>query len=100
MFLVTLRANHADEPGNLYVVKFLQGQTGAAALISEVICTSLYRLAGLATLDPVIICAQVGVLQLPTWATLRSRIILCRAIISVQCTEVTLKPVHRLITMT
>lgn len=54
----TLRANHADEPGNLYVVKFLQGQTGAAALISEVICTSLYRLAGLATLDPVIVCAS------------------------------------------
>lgn len=54
----TLQANHADQPGNLYVVKFLQGQTGAAALISEVVSTSLYRSAGLATLDPVIVRAS------------------------------------------
>lgn len=54
----TLQADHSDEPGDLYVVKFLQGQTGAAALISEVVCTTLYRSAGLATLDPVIVRAS------------------------------------------
>jgi len=51
----TSQPDHSDEPGNLYVVKFLQNQAGAAALISELICTSLYTLAGIRTLDSAIV---------------------------------------------
>lgn len=51
----TVHADHSDRPGDLYVVKFMQGQAGAAALVSEVVCTSLFRLAGLPTLEPVIV---------------------------------------------
>lgn len=51
----TQDAGHADLPGLLYVVKFAQGKPGAAALISEVICTEVFKRAGLATLEPVLV---------------------------------------------
>jgi hypothetical protein len=54
----TIRSDHADKPGDLFVVKFLQEQQGAAALISEVVCTSLFRFAGIPTLEPVIVSAS------------------------------------------
>ena len=56
--LCTFRPDHADRPGELFVVKFLQGQSGAAALISEVVCTSLFRLAAIPTLEPAIVRAS------------------------------------------
>lgn len=56
----TDRADHADEPGRLYAVKFVQGKAGAAALISEVICTELLKCAKLPTLEMAIIQASEG----------------------------------------
>ena len=52
--------NHTDQPGQLFVVKFLQGQPGAAALISEVVATALLRFADFQTLDPFIVGVSDG----------------------------------------
>jgi hypothetical protein len=56
----TLESDHRDAPGILYVAKFAVGSTGAAALISEVVCTTLLGLAGIRTLSPVIVRASEG----------------------------------------
>ena len=56
----TREADHTDQPGQLYVVKFQQGQAGAAALISEVVATSLLGSAGFQTLAPHIVGASDG----------------------------------------
>lgn len=55
--------NHTDPPGQLLVVKFLQGQPGAAALISEVVATNLLRFADFPTLDPFIVRVSDGYAQ-------------------------------------
>jgi hypothetical protein len=51
----TLTPEHSDKPGQLYVVKYRQGQAGTAALISEVVCTTLLNIMGVATLKPAIV---------------------------------------------
>jgi hypothetical protein len=56
----TLESNHSDAPGILYVVKFAAGQTGAAALISEVVSTRIFALAGFRTLSSAIVRASEG----------------------------------------
>ncbi len=47
----TLRADHADQPGVLFVVKFCQGRRGAAAMVSEVVCRALLSYGGLSVLE-------------------------------------------------
>jgi hypothetical protein len=59
----TNQPDHTDQPGQLFVVKFLQGQPGAAALISEVVATSLLRFAGFQTLDPFVVGVSDGFAQ-------------------------------------
>lgn len=54
----TQTREHTDLPGVLHVVKFCQGQIGAAAMISEVICHELYRAGGMHVLDAVIVEAS------------------------------------------
>src|SRR5882757_4077741 len=54
----TARADHADAPGEAFVVKFCQGRDGAAAMISELICGGLFRAAGIEVLDPVSVHAS------------------------------------------
>jgi len=39
-------ADHSDRPGVEHVVKFRQAAAGAAALVSEVLCTKLLRSVG------------------------------------------------------
>lgn len=47
----TENSDHRDRPGIAHVAKFAQGSDGAAALISEVICTKLIAAGGLSVLD-------------------------------------------------
>lgn len=49
--LCTESADHRERPGIGHVVKLAQGSDGAAALISEVICTRLIAAGGLNVLD-------------------------------------------------
>ncbi len=51
---------HADQPGQRCVVKFQQGREGVAALISEVVATTLLASAGFQTLNPVVVGASDG----------------------------------------
>lgn len=59
----TNEPDHTDQPGQLFVVKFLQGQPGAAALISEVVATTLIRFTGFQTLDPFVVRVSDGFAQ-------------------------------------
>jgi len=54
----TQSQDHSDQPGTRHVVKYAQGQTGTAALISEVVCHALLSAAGCTTLDAVLVCAS------------------------------------------
>jgi hypothetical protein len=54
----TERADHADQPGVLFVVKFCQGRQGAAAMVSEVVCRTLLLCGGLRVLDAVTVFAS------------------------------------------
>lgn len=54
----TFSPDHTDLPGELFAVKFCQGPQGAAAMISEVICRELFRMAGLHVLEAVIVVAS------------------------------------------
>jgi hypothetical protein len=56
----TLESDHSDAPGTLYVAKLAVGRVGAAALISETVCTHLLRDAGFRTLDSAIIRVSDG----------------------------------------
>jgi hypothetical protein len=56
----TLASDHGDQPGQLFVVKFQQGQSGAAALVSEIVCTTLLSRAGFQTLDWRLVQASSG----------------------------------------
>ncbi len=47
----TSNLDHSDKPGNEHVVKLSQGPVGAAAQISEVVCTGLLAARGVATLE-------------------------------------------------
>lgn len=53
--LCTTARDHTDRPGTLYAVKFCNGRSGAAAMISEVVCAHLFRAANIATLDTVLV---------------------------------------------
>ncbi|MBI3910934.1 MAG: hypothetical protein HY320_08365 [Armatimonadetes bacterium] len=53
----TRTADHADAPGQEYVVKFRRPGTGTAALISEVVCHALLQALGL----PSLVAARVSV---------------------------------------
>jgi hypothetical protein len=54
----TATAEQTDTPGIAYVVKFCQGRHGAAAMISEVLCASIYAAGGIETLQPVAVHAS------------------------------------------
>lgn len=56
----TLKADHSDAPGTLYVAKLASGRAGSAALISEVISTRLLLIAGFRTLESTIIRVSGG----------------------------------------
>lgn len=47
----TASTDHSDLPGELCVVKFCKGRTGAAAMISEVVCHGLFQAAAIPVLD-------------------------------------------------
>lgn len=52
----TEHRDHGDRPGQMHVVKFRQGKpAGAAALISELLCTQLLAAGGARTLEPRIV---------------------------------------------
>jgi hypothetical protein len=53
--ICTLSPEHVDRPGTLYAVKFCTGRSGAAAMISEVVCARLFREAQILTLDTAIV---------------------------------------------
>jgi hypothetical protein len=54
----TSQPDHADQPGDLCVVKFCQGRQGAAAMISEVVCRHLLMSVGVPVLDARIVAAS------------------------------------------
>jgi hypothetical protein len=56
--ICTSDPDHAQQPGQVYVVKFAQGKAGAAAMISEVVCRRLFEAAGILVLDAVIVDAS------------------------------------------
>ena len=56
--ICTSDANHAEQPGQVYVAKFCQGKNGAAAMISEIVCRRLFEVAGILVLDAVIVNAS------------------------------------------
>ncbi len=56
--ICTQTREHTDLPGELYVVKFCQGQAGAAAMISEVVCQALFHAGGMFVLDAVVVEAS------------------------------------------
>ncbi len=47
----TEQPDHQDTPGELHVVKYRQGKAGACALISEVVCGQLLRLADIPAVE-------------------------------------------------
>jgi HipA-like kinase len=53
--LCTSTPDHTDRPGILYAVKFCTGRSGAAAMISEVVCAHLFRAANIPTLDVAVV---------------------------------------------
>jgi hypothetical protein len=56
--ICTSDPGHAEQPGQVYVAKFCQGGSGAAAMISEVVCRRLFEAAGILVLDAVIVDAS------------------------------------------
>ena len=47
----TTSADHSDQPGGEFVVKFCQGRDGAAAMVSEVLCRGFLALGGISVLE-------------------------------------------------
>jgi hypothetical protein len=59
----TDQEDHSDKPGTMHVVKFRRGETGTAALISELVCGELIRCGGLAVLDARLVKVGPGFAQ-------------------------------------